>query len=359
MRFGRVEVEEFCVHVRLLRLCEKLERDHMKPRFMNVRVWLLATMAYFSLLLDFVLAETARELRIGMITPPAHVWNQEAAALGSTLRESSQGRLSSVVFPSGQLGTEQAMVQQLQTGALDMAWITTAEIANRVPAFGALHAPFLVRDIAHAEKLLKTPEVQGLLEPLAGQIGAVGLGFAMTGMRQMLARDSVGSLADLKGKKVRIIPSAPIRDFFSLAGLVPTPMSLPAVFEALANGHIEAIDMDYESIINNRYHDLSKTMLVSNHQMFPMVALLSVRTWRVLSDEDRQLVRTATRKHLDQTISRFVAEEGEKLRRLDNGRMEIRSVGVEFFGGAVAEWDALWSRRAPNVSNLRAAAARL
>ena len=43
------------------------------------------------------LAQATREFRIGMITPPAHVWNQESTALNATLREMSNNRFGSVV----------------------------------------------------------------------------------------------------------------------------------------------------------------------------------------------------------------------------------------------------------------------
>lgn len=299
------------------------------------------------------LAQSTREFRIGMITPPAHVWNQEATALNATLRELSSNRFGSAVFPSGQLGNEAAMVQQLQTGALDMAWITTAEISNRVEAFGALHAPFLVRNVAQAERLLKTPQVMALLEPLPGQIGAVGLGFGMTGMRQMLTRDATNTVADIRGKKVRIIPSAPIRDFFTIIGAAPTPMPLPAVYDALANGQIDALDMDFESVLNNRYNDLSRTMLVTNHHMFPMVGLISARVWASLPPADREIVRNASVRHLDRVKSRFVAEEDDKQRRLTGGAMQVRVVGADFFGDAVAQWDRMWGPKAPLLADLR------
>ncbi len=299
------------------------------------------------------LAQATREFRIGMITPPAHVWNQEATALNATLRELSNNRFGSVVFPSGQLGNEAAMVQQLQTGALDMAWITTAEISNRVEAFGALHAPFLVRNVAQAERLLKTPQVQALLEPLPGQIGAVGLAFGMTGMRQMLTRDATNTVADIRGKKVRIIPSAPIRDFFTIIGAAPTPMPLPAVYDALANGQIDALDMDFESVLNNKYNDLSRTMLVTNHHMFPMVGLISARVWASLAPADREIVRNASVRHLDRVKTRFVEEEDDKQRRLTGGAMQVRAVGADFFGDAVAQWDRMWGPKAPLLPELR------
>ncbi|HAZ99466.1 MAG TPA: C4-dicarboxylate ABC transporter substrate-binding protein, partial [Halomonas sp.] len=75
----------------------------------------------------------ARDFRLGLITPAQHLWSTEAEAFAQTLSERSGGEHSVSVFPAQQLGNEAQMVQQLQTGALDMAFLTIAEISNRIP----------------------------------------------------------------------------------------------------------------------------------------------------------------------------------------------------------------------------------
>lgn len=78
---------------------------------------------------------------------------------------------------------------------------------------------------------------------MAGQVGVVGMGYGMAGLRQIVARGEVNSAADLAGKKLRITPFAPILDFYNAVGAAPTPMPLPAVYDALANGQVDAIDV--------------------------------------------------------------------------------------------------------------------
>ena len=107
-------------------------------------------------------AQAARELRLGLITPPAHTWNQQLTAWGTRLRDASNGRFTVTLFPSGQLGNEAAMLQQMQTGALDLSLLTVSEISNRVDAFGALLAPFIAKDIEEAVRMLRHPIALGL-----------------------------------------------------------------------------------------------------------------------------------------------------------------------------------------------------
>lgn len=144
-------------------------------------------------------AAQAAEFRLGLLTPPPHIWTKAAEAFGAELAEKSGGAHSVAVFPARQLGNEAEMLQQLQTGALDMAFMTVAEVSNRATDLGAFYAPYLADDIAHAGRILRSDAAKALLEPLPGQVGVVGLGYGMAGLRQIVSRGEVNSAADLTG----------------------------------------------------------------------------------------------------------------------------------------------------------------
>ncbi|SDF24542.1 TRAP transporter substrate-binding protein [Limimaricola pyoseonensis] len=321
---------------------------------MSLRNLALSTVALCAALPSLLHAQE-REFRLGLITPPVHVWNEEARALGETLSEMSDGRLSVATFPSGQLGSESAMLQQLQTGALDMAWLTTAEVTTRVPDMSALHAPFLVDNIADAARVLRSDEAREILDKLPRATGTVGLCYAMTGMRQLMTKEPVDSAEDLAGMRFRITPAPPIKSFFEMLGAAPAPMPLTQVYDGLANGQIDAIDMDHESIINFGYHDHASHMMETNHHLFGMVALVSGRVWAQLSDEDKALLQEASQTHCDQTIDRFVAEEDGKLAALKeiDGLTISEDMDPAFFGDIVTRWDAEWAEQTPYVQKMR------
>lgn len=299
----------------------------------------------------------AQDMRIGLITPPHHVWSQAAAAMGEELSEATDGRITLQTFPGGQLGNEAQMLQMLQTGALDMAFMTVAEISNRVPEFGAFFAPFLADDIGHAARIIRSDVATGLLDLLPEEAGVMGLGFGSAGMRQMVSRNEVSTADDLNGLKIRITPVDAFRDFYNALGTAPTPMPLPAVYDALANGQVDAIDMDAELIWAMRYFEQAPTVLETNHALFPMVGLVSGRVWAGLDADDQTLIRETMQRHLDATIDTYIerdpewmaqveAEEGVNYTRLDS----------DFFADAIGAWEGIWADRAPVLSELRAVA---
>lgn len=298
----------------------------------------------------------AKEFRIGLITPPPHVWTKAAEAFGTELTEASGGAHSVAVFPAQQLGNEAEMLQQLQTGALDMAFMTVAEVSNRAPDFGAFYAPFLATDIGHAGRILRSDEAASLLQQLPGKAGVVGIGYGMGGLRQIVSRGQIDAAGDLAGLKIRITPFTPILDFYNALGTAPTPMPLPAVYDALANGQVDAIDMDAELIWGLKYYDHADTILQSNHMMFPMVGLVSGRVWADLSEDDRAMIGEIMAKHLDGTIDSYVELEPGWLEQLQGTGKTYKVVDQAFFGDAVAEWNAIWSEKSEALGQLRAVA---
>lgn len=301
----------------------------------------------------------AKEFRLGLITPPPHIWTKAAQAFGEELGAETGGTHSVAVFPSRQLGNEAQMMQLLQSGALDMAFLTIAEVSNRVPDFGAFYAPYMVKDIAQAGALLKSEIALGLLALLPKKAGVVGIGYGMAGLRQIVSRDAVANAQDLTGKKFRITPFEPIKDFYNALGAAPTPMPLPAVYDALANGQVDAIDMDLELIWKLKYYEHAETILVSDHMMFPMVGLVSAKIWSGLSEDDQGTIHKLMKKHLDGVIDSYLELEPKFLAEVEKTGETVKKVDSSFFGDAAEKWETIWSKKASVLGEMRAAAGNL
>lgn len=303
--------------------------------------------------LAIALPAQAKEFRLGLITPPPHIWTQAAEAFGAELAASSGGAHSVTVFPARQLGNEAQMLQQLQTGALDMAFMTVAEVSNRAKDFGAFYAPYLAADVAHAGRILRHPAARALLDALPAQVGVVGAGYGMAGLRQIASRVTVATAQDLAGLKLRITPFEPILDFYNALGAAPTPMPLPAVYDALANGQVDAIDMDAELIWKLKYYEHADTVVQSDHMMFPMVGLVSAKVWAGLSQADRAAVGALMAKHVDSTIDSYVAKEQGWLDQVAGASKAYIQVGPAFFGDAINQWNAIWAEKSAALGTLR------
>ncbi|WBU63476.1 TRAP transporter substrate-binding protein [Paracoccus aerodenitrificans] len=298
----------------------------------------------------------ATEYRIGLITPPPHQWTVTANAIADELREATDGRIDLLIFPSGQLGNEAQMLQQLQTGALDFAFMTLGEFANRDPNYGIFLAPFIAEDVPAARKLLSGETAQELLDGV-DKFGLEGFGYAMAGLRQIVMRDEVQSVSDLSGKKIRTVPLAPELDFWTGLGATPTPMPLPALYDAFANGQLDGMQIDFEGTWNSQYYEHAGSIIESNHMMFPMIAVGSARKWADIPPEDQSKISEVMQRHLDELIGKYAEIDAEYLEKLRGTDVPVKTVDRSFFGDSIDRWYEEWRTKTPLLQQLEAEAA--
>lgn len=297
----------------------------------------------------------AEDLRIGLITPPPHQWTRSANHLAEEIARESDGRISLAVFPSGQLGNEAQMLQQLQSGALDLAFLTVGELSNRDESFGILTAPWLVDSGEQAAKLLEGPTATALQENLA-PLGLHGLGYGMAGMRIVLLSKPLAEGETVAGRKIRTVPLAQELDFWTRAGAAPTPLPLPELFDAYTNGQIDGMQLDFEGTFNNRFHDYSAVVLDTEHMIFPMVAVASGRKWQSYSEEDRALITRLVAAETAAIRTAYPQIDADYRAKLAEAGANLIKAGPEVFGDAVASWYEAWREKTPLLIQLEAEA---
>ena len=304
------------------------------------------------------LAQT-KELRLGLITPVGHSWNKAALVLADKLKAASNGRLTMTVFHSGQLGNESAMMQQLQSGALDMGFIQAAELGSRVPHLAAINAPYLVRSTPAVAKFVRHPEVLKLFDVLPNTTGTIGLGWGITGMRAIFSSKDLQSLADIKGMKLRINPTPVYRDFYQLLGAAPTPIPTPQVYDAMANGQVDGLEADLEFSWNQRFDKVSKVILQMNAVFMPFAAIVSGRVWQTFSAADKDLITKLVKETLDEQIDGLAGNEPNLIENFKKAPIPIRQVAVADTEAIIAAFDKIWLPQAPIIANLRKVGASL
>lgn len=308
---------------------------------------------------SLVRAQETRTLRLGIVTPPGHPWNNAALKVGEALEAETNGRLSISVFPAGQLGNEAAMLQQMQSGALDLGWIMTAELGSRIPAVAAINAPWVVDSTAKVAKLVREPVAMKLLDVLPAETGTVGLAWGITTMRVVFSAKEIAGLDDINGMKLRINTTPAYRDFYQLLGAAPTPIPTPAVFDAMSNGQVDGLEADLDFSWNQRFDKVSKTMLKMNAIFMPCVALASGRVWQTLPEADREIIARLTKAALDEQIDATVANEPALLEKFAGAGIPIKDVTVADAGRIIAEYDKIWLPKAPVLAELRKVGATL
>lgn len=231
--------------------------------------------------------------KLAHITQPTHIWHKTANKFNEELKARSNGRMKVETFPAGQLGAEKDMVQQLETGTLDFGIITNAYMSTRSEEFNAWFMPFLFSDIEKAAAARNSEPSKKILEGLSKQ-GLLGMDYIFAGNRHVLMKNtSVTKPEDLKGKKIRILGSPSIQDFWKAVGAGPTPMPLPEVYTGLQTGVIDGIDIDLDALMTEKYYETAKNFTLTNHMAWPGVVMANKAKFEAMSPEDQKIVADA------------------------------------------------------------------
>ena len=167
-------------------------------------------------------------------SPDTYARNYAAA-----IEKDSRGRIKVEVYPASQLGSIPRQIEGTQFGAIQCAVLPPEFFVGVDERFEVLAAPGLVSSVVQAQNLAKDPQVQKMMLGLGADKGLRGVGLLMGEPNQIIAKNAIRHLDDLKGKKIRIFASDFQSTTFKRLGATPVAMSLGDVLPAIQQGAID------------------------------------------------------------------------------------------------------------------------
>ncbi|UFJ41087.1 TRAP transporter substrate-binding protein [Brevibacillus humidisoli] len=255
------------------------------------------------------------------------------------LDKRSDGRMKLEIYPSGQLGTEADMVQQIASGSVDFGFITAAYLSSRSPSFAAWFTPYAFKDLQAANEARDTEIAKKILGTLDEQ-GLVGLDYLFAGQRVMLFKDKhVTKPEDMAGLKLRVTPSPPLTDFYQSTGASTEGIPLPEVYSAVQMGVIDGMDMDLDATITNKYYEVVKYGAVTNHMVWPAVSIVNKSTFDKMPEEDQQIIREAIAAAANYSATTRAGQEEEFKKELSDKGMTIYEIDPALFAPHMKSFD--------------------
>ena len=202
----------------------------------------------------------------------------------------SGGKIKVNLFPGGTLGSDQANVAALQGGTLEMVSMNSGILANQVKEFAIFDFPFMFGGETEADAVLDGAFGKKM-HAMLNDKGLVGLAYFELGFRQITnSKRPITKVEDLEGLKLRVIPNPINVDWVKALGANPTPLPFPEVYSALDQKAIDGQENPETVIAANKFYEVQKHMVVSNHQYNPQSVLISKKFWDGLNAEQQKWV---------------------------------------------------------------------
>ena len=158
--------------------------------------------------------------------------------LASEVSRLSRGKVKINIYPSSELGTEQATVTAVRSGAIDMFDLPPAEIAGDFPKIALFDAPFLMESDAGAKALFNSSIGVTLLGSMT-KSGVIGLGWMSDGSDDILTKTPVTTPSNLRGLTIRATTDSTVTSLLAAWGAVPSPLAATDVYSALEQNVVQ------------------------------------------------------------------------------------------------------------------------
>ncbi len=191
----------------------------------------------------------------GIIVQPGSILYQGLRYLSETLYQRSGGTFQIDLHTVSTSGDNRRLFQMLASGTLDMVVGSTIALDSFTDGAAAtLQLPLLFDSEEEAEAILHHTVVPELRERL-DNTGVHCLDIWSMGWRYLTSRDTpIRVPDDLKGRKIRILASKRIKDYFNHLGAIPLQIYYNNIREALAANLIVCQENPYSNILDMEFY---------------------------------------------------------------------------------------------------------
>lgn len=155
----------------------------------------------------------------------------------------------------------------MQRGNMDMGALAVSDIQKQIPEWGIIGAPYVFRDLAHAQKVFASDVGKELFQMAEDKLGVKMLGAWYLGTRHVSLRGKkkVMTPADLAGVKLRM-PGGEGWQFIGTAlGANPVPVAFTEVYTALQTGAIDAQDNPMPLTNAQKFYEVLGQYVLTGH----------------------------------------------------------------------------------------------
>jgi len=282
-------------------------------------------------------------LRIGSVQAESDPIIKGFNIFKDILAEKTDGRIEVKVYPNGQLGDTQELMDQALAGADVAAFTDPNLLAAFTPELGIIGAPYVFASYDEADRFTSSATFDEWAEQLRQDSGFVTLAFNWyQGPRNLMTNKPINARADMEGVRLRT-PGAPVWVAAGRAlGGVPTPLAWSEIYSALQLGAIDAVESQPAGAVGSRFYEVTKYLTKTEHIQLITGIVVGDTWWSRLSAEDQAIVADAAKEAGRQMSAMTIAQMDSDYAFMEEKGMTISDIDkTEFRAAAEAEIEGL------------------
>jgi len=268
-----------------------------------------------------VQAETL--LKFAHAAPESDLQQDLAKFFKSEVEKRSKGEIKVNIFPHGQLGNDEQMIDGVRSGIIDIEMSGLNNFSGMVPESAAFTLPFMFPSRETAYKVLDG-EVGKATAKKFEKFGMKGLGFPENGYRNISNnRGPIKTPTDLKGLRMRVNNSVALNNMFSVLKANPQQIPVAELYTALETGVVDAQDHPIGVVLSFKFFEVQKYLSLSQHAYSPLIVVMNLNKFNALPQDQQKIISEVSAESVQMQRKLSIAKEEEMLSDLTAKGMKI------------------------------------
>jgi TRAP-type transport system periplasmic protein len=243
-------------------------------------------------------AHAEKIIRYAHFHPAKMEMSQHAAAVAfkEHVEKKTNGSVKVQIYPAGQLGTAQQIMEGLRLGTVQYASVHEGGVSSIYKNFNLFGMPFVFDSHEHSYKVLDGAFGKELSADFVKKTGIRLEGFADNGLRHFTnSKRPLKTPEDLKGLKIRVQPSPVFIEMVNAFGASPAAIDWSETPTALAQGTADGQENAVMTILAASLYQSQKHVTLDGHIYGQFAYMVNDRFYNGLSPAERQAVDEASK----------------------------------------------------------------
>ena len=198
----------------------------------------------------------------GTTHPKVFAANNFAERVNSELN----GRMCMEVYPNSTLFGDSKELEALLLGDVQVLAPSLSKFGSYTKKLGVFDLPFIFEDMDAAIRFTNSATGKDLLNSM-NDVGFVGLGYWMSGMKYFSANKPLNVPTDAAGLKFRVQTSDVAKAMIAAMGASPQPMAFSEVYGALQTGVVDGQENTWSNIYTKKFFEVQDGVTQTSHQL--------------------------------------------------------------------------------------------
>ena len=265
-------------------------------------------------------------LRFSSPNSKEHAWGRAAEKFKQLVAEGTRGQVEVQIYHSNSLGATRESLEMVRLGTVDFVLCGVAHLSRFVPEMGTLVLPYLWKDTETMFRALDGQMGQ-IIEPLLLEKGFKDVGWWDNGFRNVSNnKRPIKAPEDLKGLKLRTLPTKVHIAFFRALGVSPVPMDWAEVYPALQQGVVDGQENPPGIVFFEKLPEVQKYYSLTQHVNEAGNVLMSAASWGKLPADVQTAIMAAARQTTAWERAENQRDNEDILKKLSATGMQVNTV---------------------------------